>query len=144
MQVHITQELVNIIIHHSRVCYPLEACGLIAGTVEGDNKIIQKVFPLHNAEQSRVHFGFAPKEHNNAVKEIRALNMSPLGIFHSHPDSPAKPTEEEVDHSLDPTASYLILSLKTTTPVLKSFHVDKKTRIVEEEELVVEPLKDNS
>ncbi|MDR2405214.1 MAG: M67 family metallopeptidase [Deltaproteobacteria bacterium] len=139
MLVHISEDLVNIIVHHSRVCYPLEACGLIAGSVEGEKKIIKKVYPLHNTEQSRIHFNFAPKEQNNAVKDMRSLNLSPLGNFHSHPESPAVPTEEDIDLSTDPSHSYLILSLKTSTPVLKSFHVDKKTRLVEEETLVVEP-----
>jgi proteasome lid subunit RPN8/RPN11 len=143
MQVRITQELFDVILHHSRVCYPLEACGLIAGSVQGDTKTIKKVYPLHNTQQSRVHFAFAPKDQQNAVKNMRSLDLSPLGTFHSHPDSPAQPTEEDIDLSQDPTASYLILSLKTTTPVLKSFHVDRKTRLVEEETLVVGPIEDD-
>jgi proteasome lid subunit RPN8/RPN11 len=138
MQVHISQELADTILSHSRVCYPLEACGLIAGIIDGDNKIIKKIYPLHNTEQSRLHFGFSPKAQQNALKDMRSLNLTHLGNFHSHPDSPAKPTEEDIDLSLDPSASYLIVSLKTTIPVLKSFHVDKKTRLVEEEMLVVE------
>ena len=140
MLVHISQELVNVLVLHARVCYPLEACGLIAGESDGDKKIVRKIYPLHNTKQSRVHFGFAPKEQQTAVKDIRALNMSVLGIFHSRPDSPAEPTADDIDLSPDYAASCLILSLKTTIPVLKAYHVDKKTGQVEEETLVVEPM----
>jgi proteasome lid subunit RPN8/RPN11 len=47
----------------------------------------------------------------------------PLGNFHSHPETPARPSEEDIRLSYDPTASYLILSLMHPEPELKAFHV---------------------
>jgi proteasome lid subunit RPN8/RPN11 len=137
MRVHISQELFDVILHHSRVRYPLEAYGLIAGSVGEKGKVIKKVYPLPNPKQSHGYPSAGPQERQKAEKDMRSLNLSPLGTFHSHPETPALPNDEEIESSKDPTASYLILSLKTTTPVLKSFLVDKKLRQVEEEILVV-------
>ncbi|MDR2354486.1 MAG: M67 family metallopeptidase [Deltaproteobacteria bacterium] len=109
------------ILSHARGLYPLEACGLIAGVVQGDHKFIKKVYLLKNISQSRVQFSIAPQEQLAAILDMRKNGLSPLGNFHSHPDTPSRPSEEDLSFFLDPSASYLILSLAGDEPVLKSF-----------------------
>ncbi|HVI41761.1 MAG TPA: M67 family metallopeptidase, partial [Anaerovoracaceae bacterium] len=108
---------------HAKSELPNEACGLIAGTAEGDVKTVKKVYLLTNPDQSPEHFSIDPKEQLAAVKEMRTLGLSPLGNFHSHPSTPARPSQEDIRLAFDPNASYLILSLAAEEPVLKAFRI---------------------
>lgn len=111
---------------HARQNLPEEACGLIAGTQDESGKHIRKVFLLTNTDHSNEHFSIDPKEHLAAIREMRAAGLVPLGNWHSHPESPSRPSEEDKRLAFDSKASYLILSLmEPETPVLNSFHVEK-------------------
>lgn len=114
----------NNMAEHARAELPNEACGLIAGTVEGDDKVVKKVYYLTNTDHSREHFSLDPKEQLAAVKDMRAAGLQPLGNWHSHPESPARPSEEDKRLAYDSSASYLILSLAEEPPVLNSFHIE--------------------
>ena len=118
---------------HARNNLPEEACGLIAGTQDESGKQIQKVFLLTNTDHSNEHFTIDPKEHLAAVKEMRAAGLIPLGNWHSHPESPSRPSDEDKRLAYDSRASYLILSLMDRdAPVLNAFHVENGTSSKEE------------
>lgn len=104
---------------------PKEACGLIAGTVSDDGeKTITKAYLLKNTDQSAEHFTLDPKEQLAAVKDMRELGLRPLGNWHSHPETPSRPSEEDKRLAYDRNAVYLILSLAETEPVLNAFHIE--------------------
>ena len=111
------------IVTHARGNLPNEACGLIAGIADNYIKTVEKVYSLSNPDNSPEHFSIDPKEQLAAVKDMRLHGFIPLGNFHSHPSTPARPSEEDIRLSYDPKASYLILSLAEETPVLKAFGV---------------------
>ena len=112
------------ILEHAKSVVPEEACGLIAGTIEDGNKIIRKVYILTNIDHSNEHFTMNPKDQLNAVKDMRAKGYVPLGNFHSHPESPSRPSEEDKRLAYDKDASYMIISLMDIeNPVLKSFRI---------------------
>ena len=121
--VRLKQQDYGAIIAHARNGLPNEACGLLAGKAEGDVKNVEKVYLLSNPDSSPEHFSIDPKEQLAAVKDMRANGFAPLGNFHSHPSTPARPSEEDIRLSYDPKASYLILSLAEESPVLKAFGV---------------------
>lgn len=123
MKIKIKQSDYDAIVAHAKAGLPNEACGLIAGTADGEEKRIEKVFLLTNADQSPEHFTISPKEQLGAIKEMRALGLSPLGNFHSHPSTPSRPSLEDIRLAFDPAASYLILSLAGEEPVLKAFEI---------------------
>ena len=64
--------------------------------------------------------------------------LAMLGNFHSHPESPSRPSEEDKRLAYDSTAEYLILSLmEPGNPVLKAFGVDAEKNVtVHEIEIV--------
>ena len=104
---------------------PDEACGLIAGEVQGTDKIVRKVYLLTNIDHSNEHFSMDPKEQLAAVKDMRANGLVPLGNWHSHPESPSRPSDEDKRLAYDSKASYMILSLMNIDePVLNSFHIE--------------------
>lgn len=113
------------ILNHARENLPEEACGLIAGSKDGNDKIIKKVYCLTNIDHSNEHFSLDPKEQLAAVKDMRANGLVPLGNWHSHPESPSRPSQEDKRLAYDSTASYMILSLMDNDhPVLNSFHIE--------------------
>jgi proteasome lid subunit RPN8/RPN11 len=109
------------IIAHGRAALPNEACGLIAGEIIAEQKIIRALYCLDNADHSPEHFSMTSEDQFAAIKDIRAKGFTLLGNFHSHPATPARPSQEDIRLAFDPALSYLILSLKDNEPLLKSF-----------------------
>ena len=124
----------EIILKHARENLPEEACGLIAGTKDGDVKEIKKVYLLTNVDHTNEHFSMDPKEQLAAVKDMRANGLVPLGNWHSHPESPSRPSEEDKRLAFDPSVNYLILSLMDPENlVLKAFDIDRDKQVTVEE-----------
>lgn len=115
----------DLILEHAKSVVPEEACGLIAGTIDNGSKTVGKVYILTNIDHSNEHFTLDPKEQLAAVKDMRASGLVPLGNWHSHPESPSRPSEEDKRLAYDSKASYMILSLMDAgNPVLNSFHIE--------------------
>ena len=126
------------ILAHFKEGLPNEECGLIGGTIEGDKRSIQKVYLLTNIDQSNEHFSMDPKEQLAAVKDMRANGLKLLGNFHSHPESPSRPSEEDKRLAYDSKVNYLILSLMDLeNPVFNAFRIDEEKNVTKEE-LVIE------
>lgn len=122
---------------HAKNERPDEACGLIAGVIDGNDKIVKKVYLLTNIDHSNEHFSLDPKEQLAAIKDMRANGFVPLGNWHSHPESPSRPSEEDKRLAFDSKASYMILSLMDIdNPVLNSFKIEGDN--AEKEELIIE------
>lgn len=120
---------------------PEEACGLIAGT-DGEDGVrrIEKVYLLTNTDHTNEHFSIDPKEQLSAIKDMRREGLTPLGNWHSHPESPSRPSEEDKRLANDSRASYLILSLmEEGRPILNAFHIESENgeKTVRKEELEI-------
>ena len=122
--VRIDHHLYDDIVKYAKEHLPEEACGLIAGEETEEGKFVKKVYFLTNVDHAEDHFTLDPKEQLDAVKDMRANSLKPLGNWHSHPESPSRPSEEDIRLSYDKNASYFILSLMAENPVLNSFHVE--------------------
>ena len=126
MEVKLSRADYEKMLDHARKELPNEACGLIAGIDdENGERVVKKVYLLTNIDHSNEHFSLDPKEQLQAVKDMRANGLRPLGNWHSHPESPSRPSEEDKRLAYDSSASYMILSLMdSANPVLNSFHVE--------------------
>ena len=124
MRITIRQNDFDSICEHALRERPDEACGLIAGVDREDGvREIRKVYLLTNTDHMNEHFSIDPKEQLQAIKDMRANGLKPLGNWHSHPETPSRPSEEDKRLANDSRASYLILSLMDETqPVLNAFH----------------------
>ena len=135
--IRLKQDDYDKILAYAKSELPNEACGLIAGseTDQGD-KLVEKVYLLINIDHSNEHFSLDPKEQLAAVKDMRSLGLKPLGNWHSHPESPSRPSDEDKRLAYDSKASYMILSLmQIDSPVLNSFKIEGD--VSQKEELVI-------
>ena len=117
----IKQKIVDRIVAQGRTEAPLEACGYLA---EKDGVICQH-FELTNIDKSPVHFSMDPAEQFAAVKECRNQGLKIRAVYHSHPETPARPSNEDIKLAYDPSLSYVIVSLVDADPSIKSFIIQK-------------------
>jgi len=107
-------------ISHAKEGFPLEVCGILGG-VSGQ---VAKIYRMTNTDASNEHFMMDPKEQFAVVKDLRAHNLTMLAIYHSHPETPARPSAEDIRLALTPEVSTVIISLADAdTPVMKSYRI---------------------
>ena len=122
------------LIAHSREGFPLEVCGILGGTGES----VSAIYPMTNTDASNEHFMMDPREQFAVVKELRAMGLAMLAIYHSHPESPARPSQEDIKLALTPGVSYIIISLADPQqPVVKSYKIDQGKVTPEDMEVLV-------
>lgn len=130
--IKIPQHIHDDIIAHAREGFPLEVCGMLGGR-DGE---VSAIYRMTNTDQSNEHFMMDPKEQFRVVKDLRAKGLEMIAIYHSHPETPARPSEEDIRLALTPNVSYAIVSLADpASPVLKSFRIAAGQ--VEPEEIIV-------
>jgi proteasome lid subunit RPN8/RPN11 len=117
------------IIHHAREHAPIEACGYL-GEKDGQ---IQRVVRLKNVDASPEHFSLDPKEQFAAMRQMRGEGYALRAVYHSHPASPARPSQEDIRLAFDPQLSYVIVSLAGPLPDVKSFRI--RAGVAESEEI---------
>lgn len=123
----IPQEKYEEILDWFRQGLPNEACALLAGTRQGDDVLVEKVYPMQNIDNSPEHFTMDAREQFEVVKDIRKNGWILLANVHSHPESPARPSEEDKRLAYDGAILYLICSFQEEEPVLKAFRIiDRK------------------
>lgn len=117
---------------------PEEICGLIGGTKNKDgSREVKEIYFLENIDHSNEHFTIEPRDQLMAVKDMRRKGILPLGNFHSHPESPSRPSGEDKRLAYDEEASYMIISLMDMEkPVFKSFRIAKGISSEEEIEYI--------
>jgi proteasome lid subunit RPN8/RPN11 len=94
--------------------YPEEGVGFLLGK-DGITRTVQAIFALTNnredaARQTRYLIG--PADYLKAEIEAERLQLSLIGVFHSHPDHPNQPSEYDRDWA-QPFFSYIITSVET-------------------------------
>ncbi len=118
------------ILAHCWAGLPNEACGLLAGKSVGEDIVVTKIYLLTNLDASAEHFSMDPREQLEALKDARGRGNKIIGNFHSHPESPSRPSEEDKRLAFDSSIAYLILSLQEKDcPVLNAFHINKEKQV---------------
>jgi proteasome lid subunit RPN8/RPN11 len=122
--------LLKVMIDHAEAEYPQECCGLILG--QGDR--IQSIEPMANVWQGENHslrdrYAIDPEQMLRCMKAGRESGWEIIGIYHSHPDHPAVPSECDRLQAW-PQYRYVILS------VAQGQVVDVRTWILEDEVFV--------
>ncbi|MGF1667638.1 MAG: M67 family metallopeptidase [Acidimicrobiia bacterium] len=106
-------------LRHALSCLPEEACGLIAGDGEG---AIRMVYPLTNAQRSRVAFTIDPVEHFRALQHADRNGWELIGAFHSHPTSEPYPSPTDIAQAAEPDWLHIVIGLRPE-PELRMFRI---------------------
>jgi proteasome lid subunit RPN8/RPN11 len=118
----IPKEIHQAIIDHAQKGFPLEVCGILGGS----GGTVTTHFPMTNTDASNEHFMMDPKEQFAVVKALRASSEEMLVIYHSHPESPARPSQEDIRLALTPNVCHLIVSLmEREAPVAKAYRISE-------------------
>jgi proteasome lid subunit RPN8/RPN11 len=96
----------------ARKAFPDECCGFLFGKDEADVRLISDILIVDNSKEGdkRRRFEISPKDYMRAEQWAIERNLTLLGVYHSHPSSPAIPSE--LDRlAAQPFFSYIIISI---------------------------------
>ena len=104
----ISRALLDKIHQHLESGYPNEACGVMLGK-EGE---VTEVVAAGNerTDSARNRYLIDPLAYMKIERDADKRGLQVLGIYHSHPDVAARPSQFDLDHAL-PIFSYLIVSV---------------------------------
>ena len=128
---------IQIIKNHAKKTYPDECCGLILGYINSQYKTVLEIIPTENVwntekgnfTQDQEHstssrYAISPQVMLHTQKAAINRNLNIIGIYHSHPDYPAIPSEWDRIYAWT-EYSYVILSLQNTqASELQSWSLD--------------------
>jgi len=129
----LTREIYMEMVAHCLAGLPDEACGLLVGCYGGDEAT--HVFVTPNAAASALIYEIDPGELLAVDRQARALGADIMGVFHSHTHTDAYPSATDVAQALDPGWHYVLVSLRDTHPVVRSYLIVEGA--VTEEQVVV-------
>ena len=100
------------ILQHCLESYPYECCGLILGREDESSRVVVDVVRVRNVhdEDKRVRYRIDPMEYYEVEKQAEHKGLQIIGIYHSHPNVPARPSQYDLNYSF-PWYSYLIVSV---------------------------------
>lgn len=112
MSLTIPSPLLETIREHGRSAYPLECCGLLLGRADPGGKVVLELRPMQNSREDipERRYLISPEDLLQVEKEARKKGVDIVGVYHSHPDHPAQPSEFDRDHAF-PWYSYIIVSV---------------------------------
>lgn len=116
-----SEEHARIITSHALEGLPDEVCGILAGI---GNHVLE-VIRVRNSEPSPVNYFMDPAEQFRAVRRMRNNGHRQVGIYHSHPGSPAVPSAKDVELAFYHDAVYVIVGLVDTSPELKAYRIEE-------------------
>lgn len=133
MKLKISNEAVRKMQHHAETDYPNECCGFFYG-LEGEVRRVRIVQEVENAKEGDQsdRFQIDPLDYQKAEKYAIDHDLDLLGVYHSHPDHPAEPSEHDRKVAL-PWFSYIIISVQDGKAVnTRSWQLNDERQFEEE------------
>lgn len=113
--------------------YPLEACALLIGVPGGQR--IDAIVVAENTDASARTYAIGPKAFLEADTKYGSRGLEVVGVMHSHTHTDPYPSPTDIDKADNPLLAgwkYVIVSLRDSAPMLRSYLLDGR-RVVEEE-----------
>lgn len=114
MQIRLSSDQMHQIEEHLEAAYPNEGAGFLLGRLGSDHVQIDVVLPMVNrreAEAQHNRYDIQPQDYAKAELEAAKRGLDLVGVFHSHPDHPARPSQFDLDHAW-PNFTYFITSVQ--------------------------------
>ena len=113
MTVVLPSEMQKRIFDQMETVYPDEGGGFLLGERQGDEVVIRNIAPIDNVferEERHHRYAMTPQDWMRLEDAADEQGLALVGYYHSHPDSPAVPSEYDRVHAL-PNFVYLIASV---------------------------------
>lgn len=98
---------------HGELAYPEEGAGLLLGEIKAGDQQVSEILPLTNTREAGARhnrYQLSPEDYLKGEEEADRLGLDLLGVFHSHPDHPNRPSDFDRQWAW-PNFSYLITSV---------------------------------
>jgi len=127
--IEIPKAVVRAIEDHARDAFPEECCGFLFGQAGEPRRVVGSRRAKNAAAEDREHrYVVDPLELLHADNEARAKSLELIGIYHSHPNHPAAPSEFDRSRAAG-WYSYLILRIVNREPKeLTAWVFDERTK----------------
>lgn len=125
----------EIIRKHGESDFPNECVGFLYGSENQGNRTIELAIPIANSKEGdqRRRFEISPIDYIKAEQYALIHQTTLLGVYHSHPQHPAKPSEHDLKQAL-PFFSYIIVSVMDgQSDLLTSWRLNETDNIFEQE-----------
>jgi proteasome lid subunit RPN8/RPN11 len=132
LTLEISAKHVERISSHSKESSPVEACGVLVGTLAGDVRTVIEVWPAKNELSSESAYEIDPETLFRAFSHAEQNKLEVVGFYHSHPFWSADASEIDKARANYPGLSYVIYSIPRNEVL--SFYFDGR-------QLVHEPVK---
>jgi proteasome lid subunit RPN8/RPN11 len=99
---------------HGAQAYPHEGAGFLFGA-DATERTVEAIFSLSNAREEAARHNrylITPADYLKAEMEADRLGLRLIGVFHSHPDHPNRPSEFDREWA-QPFFSYVITSVES-------------------------------
>jgi proteasome lid subunit RPN8/RPN11 len=114
VQIKLNSEDLEKIRKHGEADYPNECCGFLLGQSDNDIRTVVKIKPVVNTREQEKRYNrylIPPEEYMRIERQASQNGLEMIGVYHSHPDAEARPSEYDLEHSW-PFYSYVIVSIK--------------------------------
>lgn len=115
----IEEEILTSLLAHGRREEPNEACGFLAAK----DGVVCRHFELTNIDAAPDHYAMDPAEQFAVVRQIREEGLQLAAVYHSHPETPARPSVEDLRLAHDPNVVYVIVSLMAGVVPVRAFRI---------------------
>lgn len=107
------------IVRQARAASPGECCGLLLG----HGRHVRHVAAMHNASRSRTRFRVRDRDHLALRRALRIIDppLEIVGVYHSHPQGPARPSPTDVAEAHYPDWIHVIADPRR--PVVRAFSI---------------------
>lgn len=85
----------KILSNHADSEKPNESCAILFGTIDKQETTVKEIFLTENIERSPVNFTISNEQLIKCYNTAEEKKMQVVGIFHSHPNSEAYPSETD-------------------------------------------------
>ena len=111
MKINIDHKAWEVMKNDAEARFPYECCGFFYGKLEGE-KQVSDVLVIENTKDGdqRRRFEISPEDYLKGEKHALTHGLDFLGVYHSHPNHPAKPSEHDRVSAV-PVFSYIIISV---------------------------------
>ena len=115
-KITINRDLLRNAERHARATYPEECCGFLFGKRNNGSSEVILTERVNNlkAENRQRRYLITPEQFMEAEGTADRTGYELIGVYHSHPDHPAIPSQFDLDHAL-PGFLYLITSVRRKT-----------------------------